>query len=754
MSVSYNKMSAIKVAGTYVNTIPSGVSAIGNVSLDITGQTYLRDKLFVGNDASFNTIYSSVVPTTANMLCNKTYVDSVGGTSILGTNNTFTGTNNFQNISVNAQKIQMGSTLTTYTLTQNTGQAPIVSNAWIPTRLNVPINNPYSFIYVGIPFDLTIQKTAGTTTAGNMTIQYNSITFRILKNGSPISITTEQVSETDFTPGGTKVWGLPASITNGSFYSLYWGYFYAKLNITPFNTTADTYDIEITMNATATTTGGGTWELRAVGKGQGINAGGTTGVFTSTRAFTGLTPTTLPTYPTFVDAYYFPDTRIGIITNDNTLIRSKNDIEFSTGNNLYFKTYGDVDSNMNFNTGGLAEFSAGTNFNVLVGDTTSFSQHTMDMYSVGTNTIDGANTNISTNSTTLGITHTSATIQDDFLGLNSSGYYSMRLTGTTAPTGGLSILGVDNGLCEINASGGAGAILRMTATGDIQMEATDITISTIGTSGGALNLRANAETNLSSVSSDVFITGSQNVIIESTIATTSINAGTSIDIIASGGDIVIDSTTAINNRINGAVKQTITTSTITSNPSNTIDNQINGTSKLSISSTATTLDPNNSFNMMPTATIIQNVSASVPSGFLYCNGQAVNRTGTYARLFASIGTTFGVGNGTTTFNIPDFRGAFLRGASSQVVSGTTYTAGAVGTAQLDMALTTPLAGYSTPFVSTGFRSCGSGTRDCLARTSQGDPAENPTGLGFAYPTSRSGTEVRPMNYSVYYYIRY
>ena len=45
-------------------------------------------------------------------------------------------------------------------------------------------------------------------------------------------------------------------------------------------------------------------------------------------------------------------------------------------------------------------------------------------------------------------------------------------------------------------------------------------------------------------------------------------------------------------------------------------------------------------------------SASIPSGFLECNGQAVSRS-TYAALFAVVSTTYGVGDGTTTFNVPD-----------------------------------------------------------------------------------------------------
>lgn len=52
--------------------------------------------------------------------------------------------------------------------------------------------------------------------------------------------------------------------------------------------------------------------------------------------------------------------------------------------------------------------------------------------------------------------------------------------------------------------------------------------------------------------------------------------------------------------------------------------------------------------------------ASIPEGYLLCNGGAVSRT-VYADLFRAIGTTYGVGNGTTTFNLPDLRGEFIRG---------------------------------------------------------------------------------------------
>lgn len=57
----------------------------------------------------------------------------------------------------------------------------------------------------------------------------------------------------------------------------------------------------------------------------------------------------------------------------------------------------------------------------------------------------------------------------------------------------------------------------------------------------------------------------------------------------------------------------------------------------------------------PTGTMVPFAGASAPAGWLFCYGQAVSRT-TYAGLFSAIGTTFGTGDGTTTFNLPDLRG--------------------------------------------------------------------------------------------------
>ena len=63
---------------------------------------------------------------------------------------------------------------------------------------------------------------------------------------------------------------------------------------------------------------------------------------------------------------------------------------------------------------------------------------------------------------------------------------------------------------------------------------------------------------------------------------------------------------------------------------------------------------------VPTGCVFCRAAASVPAGYLECNGAAVSRS-TYSGLFSVIGTTYGSGNGSSTFNLPDLRGEFVRG---------------------------------------------------------------------------------------------
>jgi microcystin-dependent protein len=68
---------------------------------------------------------------------------------------------------------------------------------------------------------------------------------------------------------------------------------------------------------------------------------------------------------------------------------------------------------------------------------------------------------------------------------------------------------------------------------------------------------------------------------------------------------------------------------------------------------------------IPVGAVMPFAGSAAPAGFLLCDGSAINRT-TYADLFAILNITHGQGNGSTTFNIPDYRGRFLRGVDSGI----------------------------------------------------------------------------------------
>lgn len=82
--------------------------------------------------------------------------------------------------------------------------------------------------------------------------------------------------------------------------------------------------------------------------------------------------------------------------------------------------------------------------------------------------------------------------------------------------------------------------------------------------------------------------------------------------------------------------------------------------------------------IVPIGVVLPYAGASAPTGFLLCDGSAVSRT-TYSALFAIISTTFGVGDGSTTFNLPDMRSRMPIGAGTAGTFATSFLAGAVDT---------------------------------------------------------------------------
>lgn len=159
---------------------------------------------------------------------------------------------------------------------------------------------------------------------------------------------------------------------------------------------------------------------------------------------------------------------------------------------------------------------------------------------------------------------------------------------------------------------------------------------------------------------------------------------------------------------------------------------------------------------LPAGTIIPFGGSAAPTGYLSCDGSAVSRT-TYAALFAAIGTTWGAGNGSTTFNLPDLQGGFLRGSGA----GLNPAPRTVGSYEADTfkshthAATVTDNGHTHTY-----------TPPVTTTTLNGSLAVNPAAVGTSTNTGSSktnitvsnaatgGTETVPKNYAVLHCIKY
>lgn len=140
----------------------------------------------------------------------------------------------------------------------------------------------------------------------------------------------------------------------------------------------------------------------------------------------------------------------------------------------------------------------------------------------------------------------------------------------------------------------------------------------------------------------------------------------------------------------------------------------------------------------PAGAVLSFAMNTAPTGWLECDGAAIDRTN-YATLFTAIGTTFGEGDGSTTFNIPDLRGVFVRGwANAKLNAGDDgiYDAGRnFGTEQADA-----FKAHSHTFKgATGSSGSGTSSRDSVPETQN-------TGL-------TGDIETRPRNVALMYCIK-
>ena len=141
---------------------------------------------------------------------------------------------------------------------------------------------------------------------------------------------------------------------------------------------------------------------------------------------------------------------------------------------------------------------------------------------------------------------------------------------------------------------------------------------------------------------------------------------------------------------------------------------------------------------VPVGSVTMYAANTAPTGWLECSGAAVSRT-TYAGLFTAIGTVFGVGDGSTTFNLPDMRGEFARGWDN---SRGVDPARAFGSAQADEleahthSVTPPAA---TDDTGSGLTTTGTGGVETIT----------------PYNTaSTGGTETRPRNIALMFIIKF
>jgi len=129
-------------------------------------------------------------------------------------------------------------------------------------------------------------------------------------------------------------------------------------------------------------------------------------------------------------------------------------------------------------------------------------------------------------------------------------------------------------------------------------------------------------------------------------------------------------------------------------------------------------------DLVNTGLIIPWTDGSVPSGFLECDGSAVSRS-TYAALFAVIGTTYGSGNGSTTFNVPDLQDDNAMGKSNNKALASTGGANTV-TSTGNFSISVGNTTLSTPTIASHTHTVNFKNKSGGGLTPPGDANNQPT----------------------------
>jgi microcystin-dependent protein len=157
--------------------------------------------------------------------------------------------------------------------------------------------------------------------------------------------------------------------------------------------------------------------------------------------------------------------------------------------------------------------------------------------------------------------------------------------------------------------------------------------------------------------------------------------------------------------------------------------------------------------LLPAGAVQAFAMNSAPAGWLAADGSNVNRT-TYASLFSAISTTYGAGDGSTTFALPDLRGYFVRGSGTNSDS---TAAGTFGTRQADElkahthGVTDPGHTHGTDPYATNQAGSQIGYTSPLTSRFGDDTGSSTTGISIQ---STGGTETRPKNIAMLYCIKF
>jgi len=206
---------------------------------------------------------------------------------------------------------------------------------------------------------------------------------------------------------------------------------------------------------------------------------------------------------------------------------------------------------------------------------------------------------------------------------------------------------------------------------------------------------------------------------------------------------IIDETTFTGDAIQGTTLQVVSPGKLAVNAGGITSNELaSGAVTTNALADGAVTQAKASNMLLPAGAIMAFAMNGAPTGWLGANGSVVSRT-TYANLFTAIGTTYGAGDGSTTFQLPDLRGYFVRGvgvAGQNGANGDGTVSDTFGVKQADE-IKSHNHSYFSAFYPYSSLAVGGGANQYFFANQ-----ENTTG-------ATGGTETRPKNIAMLYCIK-